>query len=375
MNVTSSNGVARRIVGWMGGAALLLPLATSTKADTIAQGTLEFKDVKILKIEKAEEVPGKQAEQEIFYTNASGKESHRTINDKLRVNVPDEATLNTAEDAFAAGKWADAADAYQKSMRVSTKPWVKLYVTPRLLMSAEKSNRFDLAVGAWLVLVDQNPTAAASKKPALPADPKSAYVATAASQVESAGNSTKDSTKATTLLAYALELYRASGNDKKVNELAAALGRATIGTGRTAPEAVGALAASKLSLASLDVEKKDFKAATSKLAEIREAINDPAQQADWLWINAEAQAGIAGDTKDSAILQTLALEYMRVVAHFPANKRAAEALLRTAALYEKIGDATSALNLYSQVARDFNDQPTGAEAKKSVQRLKAANPG
>jgi TolA-binding protein len=60
---------------------------------------------------------------------------------------------------------------------------------------------------------------------------------------------------------------------------------------------------------------------------------------------------------------------MRVVANFPSSPRASESLLKTAAIMEKLNDTKTALTLYQQVARDYDGQPVGADAKKSVTRL------
>jgi len=60
---------------------------------------------------------------------------------------------------------------------------------------------------------------------------------------------------------------------------------------------------------------------------------------------------------------------MRVVANFPTGPRAAAALMKTASIMEKLDDPKAALAVYQQVARDFDNQPAGAEAKKSAARL------
>jgi TolA-binding protein len=47
--------------------------------------------------------------------------------------------------------------------------------------------------------------------------------------------------------------------------------------------------------------------------------------------------------------------------------------MKTASILERLDDAKGASAVYAQVARDYADQNTGIEAKRSLDRLNATN--
>ena len=335
--------------------------ASTTLADDLIFGTLASKNVTIEKVEG----------DRLFYKTQSGTAIDKLIDEKLKVVISDEPNLATAEDTFAAKKWPDAVDAYQKVLRATSKPWLKDFSAVRLLDAGDKSGRFDAVVAAYIHLLGKDPKAAQDLKIKFPEDPNNAYLKTAASQVAAAVAAEKDPTKVLSLDVFGMNIAKAMRDEparmKYAGELSA--GTAAASGGAIDPTALASIVDGKLSMILAAVDKSDFKEARKGLEQVKPSVIDPQQQGEWLWLTAEANSGIAGDTKDAATLKDVAIDYMRVAANFPAGPRASQALLKTASLMEKLNDTKAALAVYQQVARDFDNQPAGSDAKKSVARL------
>jgi hypothetical protein len=365
------SSLLRRVAGWSLGIGLVAsPFAL---ADDINSGGITTKGVAIEKITTEKDPASGEIRQILNYKTQTGNPGTKTISDKMRLTITDEPNLNAGEDAFANGKWADAADFYQKTLKATNKPWLKDYAATRLLKSSEQSNRVDSAVIAYLYVLGKDAQAAQAMKPKLPDDPNNAYLKTAAKLVDDAIATEHDQAKALTLKAFRMDIARAMKDSDVATKLAGELSKAGGTTGTPTPGAdpstLMAVIDGKLDLIRTSIEKKDYQGARKALDDARESIVEPKHEAEWLFLNAEDQAGIAGDTKDETTLKNLAIDYMRVVANFPQSPRASESLLKTAAIMEKLNDAKSALTLYQQVARDYDGQPAGADAKKSVARL------
>ena len=332
------------------------------KADEINNKGLVTKNVTIDKVES----------DKLIYKTQVGAPGERTINDAMKLTITDEPNLVPAEDFFAAGKWADAVDAYQKVLRSTPKAWLKDYSAIRLLKAGEKSERFDAVVGAYIHLLAKDPVWAKDLKINFPADPANAYLKTAATQVDTAYAAEKDQAKQTTLDVFRMNIARAMKDEATTLKIAERLSKSA-GNGSSGaidPTVVAGITEGKLNLVQATLEKKDFAGAQKGLEQVKGAVVDPKQQADWLWMNAEANAGAAGDTKDATTLKNMAVDYMRVVANFPTGAHASQALLKTAAIMEKLDDAKAASAVYAQVSHDYADQPAGRDAKQAMERLK-----
>jgi hypothetical protein len=347
------------------GAALL------ARADEINAGGITFKNIQIQKVEG----------DKLIYKIQSGQISEKQITDKMKVSVTDEPNLTAAEEALiTTNKWSDAVDGYEKAMRSSAKPWVKDYAAQRLLIAGEKSDRFDAVVMAYLHLLEKDPKHAQEIKLNFPADPNNAYLKTAAAQVDTAINAEKDQTRSISLRVFRMNIAKAMHDDEtalKVGNELQKLGGGGAGAGGPALDETALLGIidGKLSVIASQIEKKDYKAASANLEQLKPTVTDPKQEAEWLWFNAEAQAGAAGDSKSPETLKAVALDYMRIVANFPNSQRAPQALLKTAAILEKLQDNKGAAAVYTQVARDYKGQAAGSEAQKNLNRLSAASGG
>src|SRR5205814_9507565 len=89
----------------------------------------------------------------LFFRAASGLESSRDFSQITRIQLSDEPALGTGEEAFADQKWDVATEAFQKTLKTTGKDWLKEWTARRLLESAQKANRFDEAVDAYIALV------------------------------------------------------------------------------------------------------------------------------------------------------------------------------------------------------------------------------
>jgi TolA-binding protein len=328
-------------------------------ADDINAGGLPIKNITIEKVEG----------DRLYYKTQSGTASDKQINDRMKLTVTDEPNLIPAEDAFAAGKWADAVDGYQKVLRSGGKPWLKDFAALRLLKAGEKSERFDAVVNAYIHLLAKDPQTAKEIKLKYPEDPANAYLKTAAAQVEAAQAAEKDPGKSTMLTVFRMDIAKAMKDDATVMKLAAQLSKQSGPGGNTAidPSTLAGIVDGKLSLIANTVDKKDYAAAQKGLDEVKPSVTEAKSQAEWLWLTAQTHEGVSGATKDVAI------DYMRLVANYPTSDHAPQALLKTAAILEGLQDSKAAIAVYQQVARDYEGQPASAKAKENLQRLNAAN--
>jgi hypothetical protein len=346
-------------------AAAPLLLSSAARADEINAGGVPFKNIVIQKVDG----------DKIIYKTQSGQTSEKQVNDRMKITVTDEPNLTMAEEALGAGKWSDAVDGYEKALRSSSKPWAKDLAALRLLSAGEKSERFDAVVAAYLHLLNKDPKQASEIKVNFPTDPNNSYLKTAASQVDSAIASEKDPTKAISLRVFRMNLAKAMKDDatalKVADELQKSSGSAP--GGALDETALAGIIDGKLNVIAAALEKKDVKTAQANLDQVKANVTDPKQQAEWLWLSAQAKDLSLGDSKNPDELKGLALDYMRVVANFPTSPRAPQSLLRTGAILEKLDDAKGATSVYTQVARDYKGQPAGAEAEKNLSRLSAGN--
>jgi TolA-binding protein len=343
------------------GAVFLSSLAS---ADTLWIGgantnALALDHVKITKIE------GNQ----IFYQGADGRDTTRDLSRVQKLAVDDDPALTAAETAFVAGKFDEAVDGYTKASRSTNKQWVKDWASNRLKDAAVKSGRFDAVADAQIQIILKDPRAAKNKLQMPAAD--STYLDTAIGNVSSALQQTglSDAQKIG-LLTFQSDLYRAKKDEASADKVAAQMDE-LLARNPNDPAAAGALIRRKLSNASKAIDAKEYQKAIDEITSAKSQITDPSQQADALFDLAEAQFGLAGSNKDA--LKDAGIAYMRVVAHFkdqPGKPHVAESLVKTGNVYEALGDAKTAQQVYEQVATQYKDDPAAKLAQENLQRLK-----
>ena len=341
---------------------LILLLAPALRADTLYLSSggnpIPYPNVKILRI----------AGDQIIFDLASGTETRKPLEQVARMQIDGETALNSAEQATADQKWDDAVDGYSKVMRATNKPWLKQYASLRLLAAAQKSKRFDAAAGAYIATLLTDPDIAVKYKPELP-DAGSTYLDGAITQATSALG-TKDLTdrQKLALLNFLSDLYGAkkdrAGQDRVQQQIDEILAKDP-----SNPAAGQALARRSLTNAQRALDAKDYAKAITEIEAGKANFIDPPQQADALFILAEARYALANAKRDANDLKDAALAYMRVVANFKdaANHpHVAESLLKTATIEEQLNDPQAAQLLYQQIAQQYPDDPAAAVARQKI---------
>lgn len=318
--------------------------------------------------------------EKLFY-EFHGNERSIEIAKITRIAADGETALNSAEDALAVDKLDAAVEGFQRVARAGSstaKPWMSEWASRRLLVVAQKTGRFDAAVAAYIARVmSENPNAV--PRPQLP-DERSTYLDTASTDVNAALSNPKlNDEQRVALLSFLVDLQRARKDTRAADMVAQRLDE-VLAKDPSNPQAARAIARRRLQTAQAALDRKDFRQAVSEIDAGRTQFTDPVQQADALYLMAEARFGLASSTKqnppsstDIAALQDAALSFMRVVAHFkdaPDRPRVAQSILRTGQICEMIGDAPGATRAYTQLVQQYPDDPNAAAAKQGLDRLK-----
>jgi hypothetical protein len=176
------------------------------------------------------------------------------------------------------------------------------------------------------------------------------------------------------LLQFQLDLQRA----KKDQAGAARTAEQLLQSGAAAggdPNAAAALVKLKLDQAALSLQKREYAKVITEIKSAAPSFTEPTDQAHALLMIADAQSGLAGAANTLPAWQDAALAYMRVVAHFKDNTalapQVAKAMLRAGQIEEQLKDRDAAKLLYDQLIAQYPSDPSAAEAKAGLGRLKA----
>ena len=344
-------------------ALLALSIASLARADTVWLGDAPpgtpRADVRILRVQAGK-----------LYYEFQGRETDQPLARIHRMNVTGEDAFNTAEEAYLTQKFDAAVDGYQKTVRATNKPWLKDWATLRLVDAATKSNRFDAAVTAYIAIVLKDPATATQSKPALP-EGKSAFLDTAAKEIELATKQKLTDDQAIPLLTMLVDVQRQRGDAAAESKADEAL-FTILSKNPDNPDIAPAIARRKLQSAMRKLESKDYAGAAAEVKQNAKMFIDPSLQADALYILAEASYANATSKNDPAALQDAALAYMRLVANCkdaPGSPRVAYALLKTGEISEALKDNAAAANLYGQVVTQFPSDPAAVKAAAAAKRL------
>jgi TolA-binding protein len=342
--------------------------AASALADTV---WLQSGTGKPIALENVK-VQGAQDEN-LTFTTAAGVSNTKPLDHVPLIKLDDEPAFSAAEDAFSKGNWAAAADDYRKALASTSKDWVKDRSAMRLVEAADKSGNFNDAVAGFIELMKTKPAQATQHKPSIPKG-QPAQLDPAITLVKQELQDPKlNNDQKTVLLNYLLELYSAKGDTASAQAVIQQLGK-TMPADASSPEARRIQADSKLAEAKQELSQKRFSEAVQALQSNGPLFTDPMQQAEALYVIAEAKAG-AARPDDPDQLKDAALAFMRVVAvckDMEGKPHVADALLQTAAIEEKLKNTKEALALYNQVAAEFRGTPLAGTAQQNAARLTAA---
>ena len=336
-------------------------------ADTIwLQSSKEGKPIKLDNVK----VDGVQDDKLQFTAADSGRQTSKPLDFIPQMKLDDEPAFSAAEDAFAKGDWASAGSNYRSAISASTKDWVKDRSAMRLVDASDKSGNFADAVAGFVALMKTKPALATQHKPAIPTGhPELLGPAIDTVKAESLDPKLSSDQK-TVMLNYLLELYGAKGDSAGASGIMQQLGK-VVPTDPNSPEARRIQADGKLTQARQQISQRQYAQATQSLEAAGNLFTDPLQQADALYLIAQAKAASARPD-DSDQLKDAALAYMRVVANFKGMEgqpHVAESLFNTAGIEEKLKNTKEAIVIYNQVASEFKTSPLAVTAAQNAARL------
>jgi tetratricopeptide (TPR) repeat protein len=310
--------------------------------------------------------------QELIY-ESQGRQVARSIEQIKQLVIDNEPAFNAAEEQFFAAQYDKAVEGYLRTLRSTSKDWLRAFGAVRLADAAGKSGRFDAAVSAYISLVRLNPSLASRYKPAVPTG-RTTFLDTAVAELNSARGQVSGDAQKQAILSLLLEVQQARKDQPAANAVLEELLKLNIGS-TDDPAARSALASIRLGQARNAADAKDWKKVVETIQENRGLFSEPSQQADAMFLLAEARYELA-DPKNRTEMLDVALDYMRLVAHFKdveGRPHVADALLKTALIHERLGGehVATAIALYRQIAAEFASDPAGATAKKAVERLES----
>ncbi|MGE5610969.1 MAG: tetratricopeptide repeat protein [Bacillota bacterium] len=348
------------ILSWIS-LSLALFLSLPAHADQLVVNNLTYNDVRITAVRDGE----------VFFTiAASGNETHKPLVHVSKIALSDEPAFNAAEEAYATKQWDRATENYEKTLRTTQKPWLKDWVSLRLLESASQGGRFDAAIQAYIVLAEKSPDSVRAVKLLMP-KPDSAYLKEAIKQVNAAIDRNNKAPVKDVLFNLLVELHKVRNDLKAANETLTRQMQLKAADPST-PEGARAAVALKLNAIRLALQAKEYAKVIQLIEKDSSAFVEPADQAEALFDLAEAKAGLLGSSKDVAAWKDVALAYMRVAANCSASlPQVPAALLKTAAIYESpLAEKETALRIYEQIATEYKGQPIAKDAEKAIQHLR-----
>ncbi len=339
----------------------LAVLAERASGDLLVVNNVTYSDVRISAVRDGEI---------IFTIGNSSNEVRKPLAQVTKLNLADEPAFSAAEEAYAAKDYNKATDGYDKTFRTTRKTWLKDWTSLRMLDSANKAGRFDIAIRAYIALAEKSPDAVRAFALTMP-KPDSAYLPEAIKLVNAAVAAAKQDATKQVLLGLLAQLNKAKGDLQAAGAALNASAQVSSGARNTA-EAARAAAAIKLQVIGLAIAAKEYDKAIAAIEKDFALFTEPAQIAEVLYCLAEAKSGKAGDSKDPDAWKEVALAYMRVVANSPSSApQVPAALLKTAAIHEtRLNEKETALHIYEQIVADYPGQDPAKLAEKEIQRLK-----
>lgn len=300
----------------------------------------------------------------LSFVTISGNQTSRSLEIVPRIRLDDDAAFSAAEAAFENGDWAAAAEGYRKVLASSAKEWEKDRASLRVLQAADKSGNFPAAVSGFVELLQKNFALANEHRPQIPANQPQALDPAIAQVRQAAANPKLGAEQKSVLLNYLMQMYTAKGDSASARSVLLELAK-------LAPSDPKLQAELKMAEARQAFADKQYGQVERTLSANMGVFADPAQQADAMYLIAEArEAGAKPNDADQ--LKDAALAYMRVVANFKSVQgapRVADSLLRTGLIEEKLNNKQEALAIYRQVAAEFKDSPAARQAEQDAARL------
>lgn len=343
-------------------ATIVLGIAAAASADSLVINNLSYADVQITSVKLGE----------IFFTTSTGNEVRKPMAQVSKLNLADEPSFNSAEEAFAARDWDKATAGYEKTVRSTRKAWLADWCAVRLLESANKAGRFDAAIKAFIAIAEKSPDSVKTITLNMP-KANSAYLPEAATLLNTAANKTKNEMTRNALLKLLVDVNNAKGDTRASEEALERLAQSNATANPNSSDAQRAQALLKLKGLRTAIAAKDYEKVLQSVEKDSALFSEPADQAEAMLCVADASAGKAAPNTDVEAWKEVAVTYMRVVVNAPTSPQAASALLHVAAIHEtKLGEKQTAIKLYQQIIADFKGQDSARQAEQEIKRLGGA---
>lgn len=293
------------------------------------------------------------------------------------ITLDDDPSLTAAEQAFVEGRWAQAADGYQASLKGTYRPWLKDWALPRMLVSADRAGKFDLAVSAFVQILSRDAGQAMKLRPRPGEEtPAGALTAAAGELAKVSAGAAWTNTQKLALQSLLMDTQRVQGDLAGAAKLSEQLLRSAV-LDKADPASARVVADVYIGSARLALAQKDYVRVISLIEQQKAMFTEASQQVEALYCLAAARDGQLGASPSADALKDLAIAYMRVVAvgrGISDRRYLPEALLRVGELQEQLGDNAAAATLYAEVAGEYKDSPAAARANARAasrqQRLK-----
>jgi hypothetical protein len=307
------------------------------------------------------------------YYQLNGDLKSRPATEVATMQLDDEPDFDSGEAAYQIKHWEDAVTGFSTAMTSSSRDWLKDWIAPRLLESAEHTAHFDAAVTAWTRLAGIDATTAAIERPPLPVEPGA--LDAAAKQLDAAAQLEKGPSRRL-ILSMLLDVQNARHDAAAADTVTKELQQTE--PAQTAPDAAALQSVeqqTRVTMAQTALNSGQYDQAISVIDSAAAIIVDPALQADALFLRAQALEAKAAGASQPGPWQDAALAYMRVYVHFrdgQASGHSAASLIKTAQIEElRLHDPKAALALYRKVVSEYNGTPEAHQADFEITRLAA----
>jgi TolA-binding protein len=314
---------------------------------------------------------------QMTFTTGFGTTATKSMSAILSVSLDDEPAFNAAQQDYAAKNYDRAVDEFDQTLQKTDKTWLQAFCWPTFTDAANRAGRFDKAVQGYAWLVLNNSPEAARQVPVVPAAGSPTLDAAATALQTAVASPSISPAQSVPLLALLLNVQRARGDAKSVEEIAGQLGGlVTDPNDPNARLALAAIAEARIMQANDAISKGDFDGAAAFVNSSRGLFTDQSVQASAMFILAqvaEAHAK-AADTADT--WRDAAIAYMRVAADFKDVSGAPhvpQSLLMAAGILEKhLNEPDKSLHLYQSISAQYAGTAMAGTAAEQAARLKAA---
>lgn len=249
-----------------------------------------------------------------------------------------------------------AVKAYRELVAAVNKPELRLVAQWRAFEPLDRGGQWVEAVGMFLEVYGASPTEGVWKvRPSHMPGAGSKTLTEAADKVAAAVKGTKGEEARKNLQGWLLEMYTKAGDTEAAARLASAMAPGAVES--VAPVRGGAAAGDQAALGEVEAafRNKDY-AGVIKKADVWLATITGETAIQLFAFKAQAQEALGKDEEAAGT-------WLRIVAHYPTNTRAAEALLAAGRLELKSGHAEEAKVLFREVMEKFPGTKEAAAAK------------